>query len=131
VVLLRVGCIRASDIRLVIAGLASSTMTSASAATVSALDSSQVKNLGLAAIVAVLVIGVLISWLVTKIVTRLIVVVVAVVLAFALYNQRSRVITAIDQTAKKCDVTFFGIHVTPSDENIKRACAAVASRPGK
>jgi hypothetical protein len=54
-----------------------------------------------------------------------------VILGFALYNQRQKVLDAIDQTAKKCNVTFFGIHVQPSDANIKKACAEVAKQQGK
>ncbi len=89
---------------------------------VSALDTSQVKTLGLGAVVAVIVVGLVISYLVTKIVTRIIVIALVVVLGFAVYNQRSRVLDGLDKSAKKCDVTFFGVHVQPSDPQIKKAC---------
>jgi hypothetical protein len=101
-------------------------MTSASSAAVSALDTSQVKNLSITAIVAVLVIGVIVSWVVTKIVSRIVSIVVAVALAGALYTQRATVVDKLDKTAKNCEVTFFGIHVQPSNDTVKKACDQVA-----
>lgn len=101
-------------------------MNAASVSRISALDTSQVKNLGLGAIVVVVVVGLLLAYFVTRIVTKLIVLVVVVVIGFALYSQRSQVLDAIDKQAKKCDVTFFGVHVQPSDAAIKQACAEVA-----
>ncbi|HEY2044472.1 MAG TPA: hypothetical protein VGH11_17485 [Jatrophihabitans sp.] len=106
-------------------------MTPQSSAAVSALDTSQVKNLSIVAIVAVLVIGVIISWLVTKIVTRIIAIVLAVVLAFALYSQRATVVDKLDKAAKNCDVTFFGVHVQPSNSNVKAACNQLAEQGKK
>jgi hypothetical protein len=106
-------------------------MTTASSTAVSALDTSQVKNLSIVAIVAVLVIGIIISWIVTKIVSRIIAVVVAVLISGALYSQRATVIDKLDKTAKKCDVTFFGIHVQPSNDNVKKACAELAKQGKK
>jgi hypothetical protein len=97
----------------------------------SALDTSQVKNLSLVAIAAVLVIGLLIAWLVTKVVVRLIVLVLVIVIGFALFNQRAKVVDEANKIAKRCDATFFGIHVQPSDPNIKKACDAVAAVPHK
>ena len=97
----------------------------------SALDTSQVKNLGLGAIAAVLLIGLLIAYFVTKVVTKIIVLAIVVVLGVGLYQQRARVLDAIDKSAKNCDVTFFGVHVQPSDATIKKACAEVAKQRGK
>ncbi|MDQ1749612.1 MAG: hypothetical protein QOE71_668 [Pseudonocardiales bacterium] len=96
-----------------------------------ALDTSQVKSLGLGAIIVIVLVGLAIAYFVTKVVTKIITIVLVVILGFALYNQRQKVLDAIDQTAKKCDVTFFGIHVQPSDANIKKACAEVAKQQGK
>jgi hypothetical protein len=87
-----------------------------------ALDTSQVKNLSVVAIVAVVVVGLLIAWLVSKVVTRVIVLVLTLVLGFALYNQRARVVDEANKIAKRCDATFFGIHVQPSDPTVKKAC---------
>jgi uncharacterized protein YqhQ len=97
----------------------------------SALDTSQVKNLSLVAIVAVLVIGLLIAWLVTKVVTRVIVLALVVILGFALYNQRAKVVDEANKIAKRCDATFFGVHVQPSDPNVKKACDALGKLPRK
>jgi O-antigen ligase len=91
----------------------------------SSLQSSQVKNAGIVAIVIIVVIGLVIARLVTKVVTRVVVLVVAVVLAFAVYNQREHVKDAASSAAKNCDVTFFGVHVTPSDPAVKRECQKI------
>ncbi|MGX7681917.1 hypothetical protein ACSMXN_23790 [Jatrophihabitans sp. DSM 45814] len=95
-----------------------------------ALDSSQVKTVGLGAIIVIVLIGLIISFVVTRIITKIITIAIMVALVFVLYNQRQKVIDAIDNSAKKCDATFFGVHVQPSDENIKKACAAVAKQRG-
>jgi hypothetical protein len=105
--------------------------SSASSHVVAALDTSQVKSLGLGAIIVIVLVGLAIAYFVTKVVTKIITIVLVVILGFALYNQRQKVLDAIDRTAKKCDVTFFGIHVQPSDANIKKACAEVAKQHGK
>ncbi len=99
---------------------------SAASSVITALDTSQVKNFGIVSIVAVVLIGLLIARLVTKIVTRVIVLVLMVVAGFALFNQRDKVVSAANDAAKHCEATFFGVHVQPSDENIKKACAEAA-----
>jgi hypothetical protein len=98
---------------------------------VSALDTSQVKNLSVVAIVAVVVVGLLIAWLVSKVVTRVIVLALTVVLGFAFYNQRAKVVDEANKIAKRCDATFFGIHVQPTDPNIKKACELAGKIPKK
>jgi F0F1-type ATP synthase assembly protein I len=98
---------------------------------VSALDTSQVKNLSVVAIVAVVVVGLLIAWLVSKVVTRVIVLALTLVLGFAFYNQRAKVVDEANKIAKRCDATFFGIHVQPSDPNIKKACELAGKIPKK
>jgi len=98
---------------------------------VSALDTSQVKNLSVVAIVAVVVVGLLIAWLVSKVVTRVIVLALTLVLGFAFYNQRAKVVDEANKIAERCDATFFGIHVQPSDPNIKKACELAGKIPKK
>ena len=98
---------------------------------VSALDTSQVKNLSVVAIVAVVVVGLLIAWFVSKVVTRVIVLALTLVLGFAFYNQRAKVVDEANKIAKRCDATFFGIHVQPTDPNIKKACELAGKIPKK
>jgi hypothetical protein len=103
-------------------------MHATSVSLTSALDTSQVKSLGLGGVGAVVLIGLIIAILVGRIVTKIVVLAIALVLGFALYSQRSQVLDAIDKQAKKCDITFFGVHVQPSDANVKKACAELAKR---
>jgi uncharacterized membrane protein YfcA len=98
---------------------------------VSALDTSQVKTIGIGAIVVIVVLGLIISYLVTKIVTKLLTLVVVVVLGVVLYTQRQNVVDKLDKTAKNCNVTFFGVHVDPSNSSVKQACAQISKRQGK
>ncbi len=97
-------------------------MSSAPAPVLDALDSNQVQNLGLGAIVVIVLLGLLIARLVTKMITRVIVLVLAVVLAVVVYQQRDRVSNAISDAGKRCEATFFGIHVQPDDPTIRKAC---------
>jgi hypothetical protein len=103
-------------------------MTSSTAHLV-ALESDQVKSIGLGAIIVIVLVGVILTIVVGRIVAKVIILLVAAVLAIALYYQRDQVVNAIDKHAKNCDVTFFGIHVKPSDPSVKKACATVANRP--
>jgi uncharacterized membrane protein len=98
------------------------------ASTVSSLETTQAKNVGIVAIVVIVLIGLLIARFVTKVIVRVIVLIVAVALAFVVYNQRSQVEDAASNAAKKCDVTFFGVHVTPSDPDIKRQCQKLTNK---
>lgn len=95
---------------------------------ISALDTSQVKNLGLGSIFVVALIGLVLAYLVTKVVAKIIVIALVIVFCLVAYNERSNVISALDTHAKNCDVTFFGIHVQPSNPTVKAACAA--TKPG-
>jgi uncharacterized membrane protein YfcA len=107
-------------------------MSATAAATVTtALDSSQVKNLGLGAIVVIILLGLLLARLVTKIITRLVVLLVALVLAVVIYQQRDRVASAISDRAKRCDATFFGVHVQPDDPVVRKACQQASKLPAK
>lgn len=89
-----------------------------------ALDTDQAKLLGIGIIVAVLLLGLLISAVVTAIVGRIIVIVVMVALAVVVYTQRAQ----IRQSVNDCNVTFFGVHLTPSDPDVRQACADQLSR---
>jgi len=91
---------------------------------VSALDTSSAQNLGLVTIVVVIVVGLLLAIFITKLVVRAIIVVLMVVLALVAWQQRSQ----IDSAAKKCDASFFGIHVQPHDPDVKKQCQKITNR---
>jgi uncharacterized membrane protein YebE (DUF533 family) len=101
-------------------------MSTPAAGQLVALDTSQVKNVGILAIVVIVVIGLVLARLMTKIVTRLVVLVVVAALAVLVYQQRGRVESAANNAAKRCDATFFGVHVQPHDPTIRKACAKAA-----
>lgn len=100
---------------------------------VTALDTSQVRSVGILTIVLLVLIGLAIARFVTKLITRLVVLLVVLVLAIAVYQQRDRVATAAGNAAKRCDATFFGIHVQPHDPVARKACEQAAKKlpPGK
>lgn len=89
-----------------------------------ALNTSQAKTIGIAAVVAVLVIGGLVSLVISAIIGRVITVVVAIALALVVWNQRGKIETA----ARNCDATFFGVHLTPSDPALKAKCQQLTNR---
>ncbi|HEY0166387.1 MAG TPA: hypothetical protein VGB75_05025 [Jatrophihabitans sp.] len=101
----------------------------APATTVGALDSSQVQNVGLGAIVVIVLLGLLLARMVTKMITRVVVLLVAVVLAVVIYQQRDRVATAVADAGKRCEATFFGVHVQPDDPTVRKACDQAAKLP--
>jgi MFS superfamily sulfate permease-like transporter len=83
-----------------------------------ALTTDQAKNLAIILVVGVIVVGLLISWLVGRLLARLVVLVIATVLVVVLYTQRG----AIQSAARRCEATFFGVHLTPSDPGLKQRC---------
>ena len=85
---------------------------------VTATDTSQVQNLGLVAIVVIVLVGLLIARLVTKLVVR--VVVLLVVSCWRWWSTSSA--TGWPRAAKQCDASFFGIHVQPHDPDVRKAC---------
>lgn len=93
-----------------------------SPAPVQALDSSQVHNLGLGAIAVIVLVGLLLALVISKLVIRVIVLLIALVLAVLVYQQRDRVSQAVSDTGKRCEASFFGIHVQPHDETVRKAC---------
>lgn len=92
--------------------------------TVVALDTDQAKTIGVVVIVGLIVLGALISFLIRAIVMRIVVIVVALVLAGVVYSQRA----VIGSAAKKCEATFFGQDLTPSNPAIKKHCRPVTNR---
>lgn len=86
--------------------------------TVRALDTGQAETIGIVAIIAVAVAGAVLSAIITAIIGRIVVVVVVVLLAAYVWTQRSEISSA----AKRCDASFLGVHLTPSDPALKRHC---------
>lgn len=89
-----------------------------------ALATDQAKSLGVGVLIAVVVIGAVIAAVITKIIVRIVTVIVVVVLAVLVWTQRS----SVENAARKCDATFFGVHLTPSDPTVKRRCQQVTNR---
>ena len=88
-----------------------------------ALDTSQASNVGIGVIVAVIVIGLLLVVVIRKVLVRAIVVLLMVLLAVVAWQQRHQV----GDAAKKCDASFFGVHVTPHDPVVKRHCQEITN----
>jgi hypothetical protein len=82
------------------------------------MTTDQAKILAIGIIAAVLVIGFVISLIISAIVGRIVVAIIAIGLALLVYSQR----TEIKDSVRSCDVSFFGVHLTPSDPNVKQAC---------
>lgn len=89
-----------------------------------ALDTDQAKLLGIGIIVAVLVVGFVVGAIITALVGRVIVAAVVIALAIWAYSERAE----IKDSVNDCDVTFFGIHLTPSDPDVEQACADQLNR---
>ena len=89
-----------------------------------ALDTDQAKTVGIAVVVGLVLVGAIISLIISAIIGRIIVLVVVIALAIVVWNQRSD----IESAAKKCDATFFGVHLTPSNPQIKKACEQQAAK---
>jgi flagellar motor component MotA len=86
--------------------------------TAQALDTDQAKTVGVVVIVAVVLIGFVISAIVTAIVGRIVVIVVVLLLAGLVWTQRAEISSA----ARKCNASFFGIELTPSNPTIRQHC---------
>ena len=89
-----------------------------------AMDTDQAKMLSLGIIIAVLLLGFTISAIISAIVGRFVVIVVVVALAAVVWTQRAQ----IKESVGDCDVTFFGVQLTPSDLDVRQACADELSR---
>jgi Na+/proline symporter len=83
-----------------------------------ALDTDQAKTIGILVIIGLVVVGAILSMIITAIIARLIMIVVVLVLVTFVWTQRS----AIQSAAKRCDASFFGVHLTPSNPAIKQRC---------
>jgi uncharacterized membrane protein YoaK (UPF0700 family) len=86
-----------------------------------ALDTDQAETIGIFVIVAVVVVGAIISAVITAVLGRVVVLVLVVVLAAYVWTQRSDISSA----AKKCDATFLGVHLTPSNPTLKKHCQEI------
>jgi hypothetical protein len=84
----------------------------------SALDTDQAKSIAIAVIVALVVVGAIISAIVTAIIGRIITFVIVIALVAFVWTQRA----SIESAAKRCDASFVGIHLTPSNPTIKQHC---------
>lgn len=91
-------------------------------AVTTALDTDQAATIAILVIVGILVIGALISFIITAIVWRVIVIVAVLALAGVVYGQRA----SIESSAKNCDATFFGAHLTPSSPTVKKHCQQIS-----
>ena len=85
-----------------------------------ALDAGNVTGIGIGVIVALIVIGVLISMFVTALVVRVVVAIAVVVLVFVVWHQRTVIEDHIAN--RKCDFSFFGVHLGPPD-HLKKFCS--------
>ena len=85
---------------------------------VEALDTDQAETIGIVVIIAVVLVGGVISAIITAIVARVVVIVIVLLLAAFVWTQRA----SISSAAKNCDASFFGIHLTPSNADVKRYC---------
>lgn len=83
-----------------------------------AFSTDQAKAVAIAVILGIVVIGALLSFVVSKLVGRLIVAAVVVGLGIFVWTQR----TDIEDAAKNCDAKFLGIHLTPSNQQLKEHC---------
>jgi hypothetical protein len=86
-----------------------------------AFSTDQAKAVGIFALAVIVVAGVLLSFVFTKLTSRLVLAVIIVGLGIFTWTQRD----AIDGAAKKCDATFFGVHLTPSNADLKRHCEQI------
>lgn len=83
-----------------------------------AFSTDQAKTVGIFVIAVIVIAGVLFSFVFQKLVGRLIVILVVVGLGIFVWTQRD----SIDHDARKCDASFFGIHLTPSNKQLKQHC---------
>lgn len=91
--------------------------------TVVALDTDRAKTIALVVIVGMIVLGAVLSAIISAIVGRIVVLLIALVLAAVVWSQRAD----IESAAKKCDATLFGVHLTPSNDTLKRKCQDAAN----
>ena len=83
-----------------------------------AFNTDQAKTVGIFALGVIIVAGVLLSFVFTKLISRLVIAAIIVGLGIFTWTQRD----AIDHDAQKCDATFFGIHLVPSNAELRQHC---------
>lgn len=93
-----------------------------------ALTAGQAAGLGVGAIIALVVAGLVAALLITKLALRVAVVVIVLALAVVVWTQRSAVVDAAQDAARRCNTSFFGVHINPSDPGVRRACQSVTGR---
>jgi Kef-type K+ transport system membrane component KefB len=86
-----------------------------------AFSTDQAKTVGIFALAVIILAGVLLSFVFTKLTSRLVLGAIIVGLGIFTWTQRD----AIDSDAKNCDATFFGVHLTPSNADLKRHCQQI------
>jgi hypothetical protein len=89
------------------------------------LTSDRIGQIGIGAIIAVVVIGVVLSFLISALIMRVVILVAVVVLGGYIWQQRS----AIENRVKQChlEMTFLGLKVTaPAD--VVAECKKVAAQ---
>jgi O-antigen ligase len=91
-----------------------------------ALTTDQITGVGIGTIAAIVVIGLVIALVVSKIVVKVIVALLVVALAVLVWTQRTAVTDAAKDAAKRCDATFFGIHIDPANDQVKQACEKIS-----
>jgi len=88
------------------------------------MTTDQARIAGLAIIIGVLVIGIVLLLVIRAIVGKIIVAVLAIGLAALVWTQRAE----IKEGASHCEVSFFGIHLTPSNPDVKKLCEEQLNR---
>lgn len=91
-----------------------------------ALTTDQITGVGIGTIAVIAVIGLIVALVVSRIVVKVIVALLVFALAVLVWTQRTAVTDAAKDAAKRCDATFFGIHIDPSSEQVKQACAQIS-----
>ena len=87
-----------------------------------ALETGQAETIGIFVIIGLVIAGAVISAIITAIIGRIVVIVVVLLLAGFVWTQRSDISSA----AKKCDATFLGVHLTPSNATLKQHCQNIS-----
>jgi FlaA1/EpsC-like NDP-sugar epimerase len=82
-----------------------------------ALNANDITKIGVGVIVILVVLGLLLGLIITALIGRVILAVVVIVLAVIVWQQRTSIQHRIDQ--RKCDFSFFGVHLDPPDSLTK------------
>lgn len=93
-----------------------------------ALTTDQITGVGIGTIAVVAVIGLIIVLIVSKIIAKVVVGLLVVALAVLVWTQRTAVVDAAQDAAKRCNASFFGIHIDPTDEQVRQACDQISGR---